>query len=116
MFFLSLIRKHLLARMLQARNGKAASREERKKGGDATTVREQRGLTTGPPQSVRRSHKMPDVALAAPSWLAARSFFARGPTRRLSRRGHNKGNNRRCSGAKQMHRKQMHRGDRKSVV
>ena len=23
---------------------------------------------------------MPDVALAAPSWLAARSFFARGPT------------------------------------
>jgi hypothetical protein len=26
---------------------------------------------------------MPDVALAAPSWLAARSFFARGPTQRM---------------------------------
>src|SRR5262249_46010273 len=45
------------------------------------------------------------------SWLAARSFL-RGPTRRLSRRGHNKGNNRRCSGGKTNAPKQMPRGSR----
>jgi hypothetical protein len=42
-------------RMLQERSGKARIERGNEKGGDATTVREQRGLATGPPQSVRRS-------------------------------------------------------------
>jgi hypothetical protein len=47
--------KNLLARMLQDKERQGRIERGNEKGGDATTVREQRGLATGPPQSVRRS-------------------------------------------------------------
>src|SRR5262249_60494857 len=47
--------KNLLACMLQDKEREGRIERAKEKGGDATTVREQRGLATGPPQSVRRS-------------------------------------------------------------
>src|SRR5262249_587613 len=83
MFFLSVLleTKIFLRACCKIRSGKAASREQNEKGGDATTVREQRGLATGPPQSVRdRKIKMPDAAFGGAVLVGRAESFCPGPS------------------------------------